>query len=72
MTDIRHVSQAQDRSASETADHEQVRQAARAGYQGTPGGAPLSDAVKQRDYKRAERERTAAKFHYLGASRKPL
>ena len=60
-----------DRSAGEVADLESVRDAARSGYQGRAGVVEISGAMKKRDDLRAERERRAAKVHYLGTPRKP-
>ena len=71
MADIPREPMTQDRSARETADHEKVRAAARAGYQGDDVVVRLSEAVKKRDDARAERERQSHKVHYLGTPPKP-
>lgn len=58
------------RNIREAADGEQVRAAAKAGYEGhVPGDIP--EGVKRRENRRAEREREAYKRHYQGASQKP-
>lgn len=54
----------------EAADGEQLRAAAKAGYEGhIPVDVP--EAVKRREHRRAEREREAYKRHYLGSAEKP-
>ncbi|HEX2666864.1 MAG TPA: hypothetical protein VF651_00855 [Gammaproteobacteria bacterium] len=64
MTDISRRPPSQHRQALERDDLEKVRAAARAAYQGAE--ICLSDAVRKRDQRRAEREREAAKLHYFG------
>ena len=59
------------RNALELDDIEKVRAAARAAYHGKAGAALLSDAAKEREGRRAERERRAAKAHYLGPPQRP-
>ena len=71
MADIPREPKTQDHKASEAADHEELRAVAKAGYQGGSSVAQISDAMKQRDDQRAERERQSAKVHYLGTPRKP-
>ncbi|MFI4968275.1 MAG: hypothetical protein ACHQAU_06055 [Gammaproteobacteria bacterium] len=66
MTDISRTSKIPDHSAHETADQEMLRDAAKAGYEGAAAVIDISEAVKRRDQQRAERERDAAKVHYLG------
>ena len=69
MADIPREPDVQDHS--ESADHEQVRAAAKAGYQGHGAVVQITDAMKRRDDARAEREREAAKLHYLDTPPKP-
>lgn len=57
--------------AGESADLEAVRAAAKAGYEGRAGLAEVSDEVREREDRRAERERQAFKNHYLGTEPKP-
>lgn len=71
MTDFVQEPTSRARSAGEIADLEKVRAAAKAGYQGSARVAVIPEAVKQRDEQRAERERQAAKVHYLGTGRTP-
>ena len=71
MADIPREPKSLERSARETADHEKVREASRAGYQGYCKVVHLSEAVKRRDDARAERERQVAKVHYLDTPPKP-
>lgn len=61
----------QELSAREAIDLAKVRAVAQAGYQGDNKVALLSEAVKKRDDQRAERERQAAKLHYLDTPWKP-
>jgi hypothetical protein len=65
MTDISRTPKIPDHSAHEAADQEMLRDAAKAGYEGA-AVIDISEAVKRRDQQRAERERDAAKVHYLG------
>ncbi|HEY1991592.1 MAG TPA: hypothetical protein VGH71_03960 [Gammaproteobacteria bacterium] len=65
MTDIPRTPKAPDRSARDAADQETLRAAAKAGYQGRGRVTDISEAMQRRDRQRAEREREAAKVHYL-------
>lgn len=71
MTDIPSASSTQDYRVRAAADLEKVRAAAKAGYEGMAGTADVSEAVKRREHRRAERERRAYKAHYLGMPQKP-
>ena len=54
-----------DHDSHDATDQATLREAAKSGY---AGGAvvDISEALKKRDRQRAERERDAAKVHYLG------
>jgi hypothetical protein len=66
MTDISNTSKTPDHGAHDAADQEMLRDAAKAGYEGAAAVIDISEAVKRREHQRAERERGAAKVHYLG------
>ena len=57
------------RNVHQAADQEALRAAARAGYEGR-AAQQVPGAMKQREDRRAEREREAHRRHYLGASQK--
>jgi hypothetical protein len=68
MNDFPRISK--DHDGHDVADQETLREAAKSGY---AGGSviDISEALKKRDRQRAERERDAAKVHYLGVPSKP-
>jgi hypothetical protein len=66
MSDLPHEPKPSAHGAGKIADLEQERAAAKAGYQGVASVSEISDAVKKRNHKHAERERQDAKVHYLG------
>ncbi|HEY1773731.1 MAG TPA: hypothetical protein VGH91_11130 [Gammaproteobacteria bacterium] len=70
MTDIPRIPKTPDHDLHDATDQVTLREAAKAGYEGA-AVVDISHALKRRDQQRAERERDAAKVHYLGTPQKP-